>query len=297
MKEKKLRGIFIFDHCYSGNFPHRLIDAGFDAQAIAPVAEGKESQCQFFIPIFFDALKDKVDFDNDGSTRIVEAFKFAMERYKNETAQEGVIRESIPELHEKNLASFQKETSKPLVIEITATWCTWCKKMEPELNRIRTLYFDTLDIYKLTIDENPKAQEILKAMKVEEEGLPTLVFVRKQEKSTVYSGYKETHEITELIEKEFGKLIDSQKIDKEVQRVYLPEYAGKEIPKGRFTLWELVELKKKGIEIEIALTYDQRFNGYEIASLVEAKISPEVANKNDYKDLSATEIIAINKSQ
>src|SRR3989338_5623543 len=25
MKEKKLRGIFIFDHCYSGIFPHRLI--------------------------------------------------------------------------------------------------------------------------------------------------------------------------------------------------------------------------------------------------------------------------------
>ena len=283
MKEKKIRGIFMFDHCYSGIFPHRLIDAGFDGQAMAPVVEGKESQCQFFIPIFFDALKSKVDFDNDGYIRIAEAFRFAMERYKKETGQEGVIRESIPELHEENLIFVQEKTSKPFIIEITATWCSWCEKMEPELNRIRTLYFDAVEIYKLTTDTNHQAKEILKAMNIEVEGLPTLLFVKRLKKPAVYSGYKDTHEIAALIEKEFGKLIDSQTINEEIRRVYLPEYKGKEIANGRFTIWDIIELKKQNITIEVAKTYDQRFSGSDIAYLVAMKVSPKIAKTYDQR--------------
>ena len=68
-----------------------------------------------------------------------------------------------------------RETKKPLLIQLTATWCGYCKKMQRETNEDKEVVQAVNECFvpiMLDADANP---EVMKLLKVE--GLPTTVVV------------------------------------------------------------------------------------------------------------------------
>ena len=46
------------------------------------------------------------------------------------------------------------EGSKPVMVEFSAPWCSYCRKIEPALRKVDQQYADVLTIGQVNIDEN-----------------------------------------------------------------------------------------------------------------------------------------------
>ena len=55
------------------------------------------------------------------------------------------------ELYRKTLA----ESEKPVLVEFSAPWCSYCRKIEPALKKIDQQYADVLTIGQINIDDEP----------------------------------------------------------------------------------------------------------------------------------------------
>ena len=87
---------------------------------------------------------------------------------------------------EKAYKQAKKENKKVLVI-FHASWCTWCKKIEKnmEADAVRALFHDNYVITYLTVQEstknkhlnNPGADEVLKKYKGDKQGIPFWVIL------------------------------------------------------------------------------------------------------------------------
>ena len=73
------------------------------------------------------------------------------------------------ELFEKTLA----ESSRPVMVEFSAPWCSYCRKIEPALKKVDQQYADVLTIGQVNIDENPAL-----AQEQEIELIPTFVIYK-----------------------------------------------------------------------------------------------------------------------
>jgi thioredoxin len=72
-----------------------------------------------------------------------------------------------------NNLEFQKfltENSKPVIVDLWASWCAPCRAMEPAFKKISQKYIDQVDVLKINADESP---EVLKALGVM--GIPTVI--------------------------------------------------------------------------------------------------------------------------
>ena len=59
------------------------------------------------------------------------------------------------ELFEKAL----QDSSKPVMVEFSAPWCSYCRKIEPALKKVDQQYAEVLTIGQVNIDNEPKLAE------------------------------------------------------------------------------------------------------------------------------------------
>ena len=60
--------------------------------------------------------------------------------------------------------------TKPVLVEFSAPWCTYCRRIESAMNAVAAEQADTLDVYTVNIDDAP---ELANAYSVEL--VPTLM--------------------------------------------------------------------------------------------------------------------------
>ena len=65
-------------------------------------------------------------------------------------------------------------SSKPAIVDFWAEWCAPCKQIEPILEEIALEKKDSVNIFKLNIDENPEVPQ-----KYGVRGIPTLMIFKE----------------------------------------------------------------------------------------------------------------------
>ena len=65
------------------------------------------------------------------------------------------------------------ESAKPVLVEFSAPWCSYCRRIAPAYEKVAQQYGSDLVIAQINIDEEP-----LLAHKEQIEVIPTLVFYR-----------------------------------------------------------------------------------------------------------------------
>ena len=68
------------------------------------------------------------------------------------------------------------KSEKPMLVDFSAPWCGYCRRINPAYDRIAEEYKDRLNVVKVDIDEEPQL-----AQQEHIEVVPTLVIYRKGE--------------------------------------------------------------------------------------------------------------------
>lgn len=98
----------------------------------------------------------------------------------------------------ESVSSPQITVDKPTVVDFSADWCSWCKKLEPTIKNLEQKYSDKIDFKTIDTDEHP---ELAKAYNIK--GLPTLVFLDKNGNE---AGRIEGFTSEEIIETKISKI-------------------------------------------------------------------------------------------
>ncbi|MBW3000051.1 caspase family protein [Candidatus Woesearchaeota archaeon] len=285
MKDIGIEGIFVFDHCYSGIFPHKIVDGGIVAKAMAPVVEGKESSCHKFVPYFWEAVNNRIDLNKDGKSTFLEAFDLALAHHEVKGKKlGGTYRETIRELTLDNYDSCID--GKPTIIDLTATWCGACKAMEPDINKLKIIYGDELNIVKITTDTNKDKEEIFKRLGIPEANtLPTLAFWSGGNIS-IETGSKNTAQLNQLVEKYFNIEKNEKALIENITNQFLMEkkLSLEQKYDDRFNLKDVIILTSNAVEPEKANKYSTIFGGREISVLVDLKKDP-IKAEHTHKDI------------
>ena len=79
----------------------------------------------------------------------------------------------MSEIEHISEASFQKdvlEAPLPILVDFTATWCSPCKLLEPEVKKLAQEWGTKVKVFKLDVDDNPDLTVQYQVM-----GVPTLM--------------------------------------------------------------------------------------------------------------------------
>ncbi|MCR5453357.1 MAG: thioredoxin family protein [Bacteroidales bacterium] len=76
-----------------------------------------------------------------------------------------------------NYNTDEVKCNKPFVIEFGATWCSWCQKQKPVLQKIQQVYGSSLQTFYVDVDNCPQAVSIFDEI---QEGIPCLIFVNPE---------------------------------------------------------------------------------------------------------------------
>ena len=83
-----------------------------------------------------------------------------------------------------NSDNFQKEviqSERPMLVEFGAVWCAPCKRLEPEMDKLKTAWGEKIRMGKIDVDESTDLTMEYNVMSV-----PTLIFFNQgQEKQRV----------------------------------------------------------------------------------------------------------------
>ncbi len=77
---------------------------------------------------------------------------------------------AIPHLTTNDFLRVVGGAEKPVLVQFDATWCPFCKKMQPYLDKLRTSKLDTIDVYKVDADDDA---DLMRSYEVGT--LPTLI--------------------------------------------------------------------------------------------------------------------------
>lgn len=82
-------------------------------------------------------------------------------------------------IREINAAEFETDVIKaeiPVIVEFSAPWCVYCKRLSPVLDRLSKKYGETLPIVAVDIDQQPALEE-----KYDISLIPTLMLFKNGE--------------------------------------------------------------------------------------------------------------------
>ena len=96
-------------------------------------------------------------------------------------------------------SSFEKDvlgSSKPVLVDFWAQWCTPCRMLAPTVEAVAENYKETANVVKLNVDENPST-----AQRYGIKGIPTLILFREGKEVERVVGATSKESITRMIEK------------------------------------------------------------------------------------------------
>jgi thioredoxin 1 len=95
------------------------------------------------------------------------------------------------------MATFSEliKSSKPVLVDFSATWCGPCKMMVPILDQLKGMVGEKATILKVDVDKNPAVSKFYQI-----QGVPTLILFKDGEILWRKSGVVQATQLKELIE-------------------------------------------------------------------------------------------------
>ena len=88
-------------------------------------------------------------------------------------------------------------SDKPVVVDFWAAWCTPCKMVAPEMEKLAAKYEGAVDVVKVDVDANPGLSQAFGIMSI-----PTIAFFRPGQQPKGVVGFRPL----EQLEQQFGLL-------------------------------------------------------------------------------------------
>ena len=108
----------------------------------------------------------------------------------------------MSEISKTNAVSFQKDvldSSLPVLVDFTATWCGPCKQLEPIIQQLACDWDGKVQVYKLDVDENPDLTMQFQVM-----GVPTVMLFVHGKPVERFSGYQPKDRIVSKLSRHLG---------------------------------------------------------------------------------------------
>ena len=96
-------------------------------------------------------------------------------------------------------SSFESDvlgSSKPVLVDFWAQWCTPCRMLAPTVEAVAERFRDSADVVKLNVDDNPST-----AQRYGIKGIPTLILFREGKEVERVVGATSKESITRMIDK------------------------------------------------------------------------------------------------
>lgn len=84
---------------------------------------------------------------------------------------------------------------RPCIVNFTAPWCSYCKRLEPVLDEFADYYRGDIYIYKVDVDKEEELDTLFNIRTI-----PTLLFCKKDGGKEMMLGTMPKHELKELIQ-------------------------------------------------------------------------------------------------
>jgi len=99
------------------------------------------------------------------------------------------------EITQDNFEEQVLKAKKPVIVEFGAVWCAPCKRLEPELEKLKGLWVDKIVLAHINVDQDPDV-----AMQYSVMSVPTTILIKNGEEMERFTGFKPLNKIIELFE-------------------------------------------------------------------------------------------------
>jgi thioredoxin len=104
--------------------------------------------------------------------------------------------EFVKEVSDSSFETDVLGSSKPVLVDFWAQWCTPCRMLAPTVEAVAQQYTETANVVKLNVDDNPST-----AQRYGIKGIPTLILFREGKEVERVVGATSKEAITRMIEK------------------------------------------------------------------------------------------------
>jgi len=105
----------------------------------------------------------------------------------------------VKELTDQDFDASVKESTTPVLVDFSATWCQPCKALAPVIEAAAKEFNGKLSVYKVDID---KASTVSGRMGIQ--GVPTCIFFRNGSEVDRFVGYKDLKDVRERVQRVIG---------------------------------------------------------------------------------------------
>ncbi len=102
----------------------------------------------------------------------------------------------VKELTDNDFENTMKDSSVPVLVDFSATWCQPCKTLAPTIDAVAEEYDGKLGVYKVDID---KAQNTAAHFGIQ--GVPTCVFIKEGKEVDRFSGVQDLRSVKDRVDK------------------------------------------------------------------------------------------------
>lgn len=96
---------------------------------------------------------------------------------------------------EQSPKDWKYKGQKPCIVDFTAPWCSYCKRLDPVLEEFSDYYLGDIDIYRVDVDQEEELDTIFNIRTI-----PTLLFCKKDGGKEMMLGTMPKHELKEIIQ-------------------------------------------------------------------------------------------------
>lgn len=100
----------------------------------------------------------------------------------------------IKEVDTSNWDALVADATRPAFVEFWAEWCGPCKFMAPEVESLSEKYGESIDFFKVNVDENPIITTQFSVMSI-----PAVLFFEESQTPKVVIGYRKADVIEDML--------------------------------------------------------------------------------------------------